>query len=174
MHQFRRLFATALVILVTGQFATGLEPDEVFTRVSPCVVKFSNIEGSGSGVVLSKEGLIITNYHVVNAPLPLEVTAKVKLSTGKVETKTFKNIEVYKVHPEYDLALVKVEADGALFAPAKLISKTSEIRTGQTCFAIGNPSGGCRIQQQCRSHWDCYFQAGGNGGDWIRDTCSES
>ncbi|MEM6280225.1 MAG: trypsin-like peptidase domain-containing protein, partial [Verrucomicrobiota bacterium] len=101
-----------------------------------------SIEGGGSGVVLTRDGLILTNFHVVNTPLPISVTATVKSTAGGVEEKTFEKVKVTKVHPEYDLALIKIEDRRVAFAPARILPKDRPIETGAQCFAIGNPDGG--------------------------------
>ena len=124
------------------QNSDALSSDQVFQKVSPCIVSFSDLEGGGSGVVLSSDGLILTNHHVVNTPLPIQVTATVKLASGEIATRVFGDIKIFKVHPKYDLALVKIEAKGVQFAAAKLRPKAQQIPTGAKCFVIGNPDGG--------------------------------
>lgn len=144
---WRTLFAVyGLVLLGTAMPvapALGREPAEiVYDKVSPAVVSLRNAEGSGTGVVLDRSGLILTNAHVIMSPLPFEATLDVRFA-GKVKPATFKNVSVLGIHPKYDLALVKVdptEHRGAVLLPASLSKE--QIRPGRSVYAIGNPGGG--------------------------------
>lgn len=116
------------------------EPDakNLFTIMEPSVVLITDEEGAGSGVVIGAEGLILTNYHVVNTPLNITVEATVE-ENGKTSRKTFPNAKVSKVHRTNDLALLKVDAPGVRFKPAKLTKNASDTAAGGTCFALGYP-----------------------------------
>ncbi|MFQ5505013.1 MAG: trypsin-like peptidase domain-containing protein, partial [Planctomycetota bacterium] len=87
-------------------------------------------QGMGTGFVVTKEGHIITNYHVVRDSD--EVT--VKLSTGKSY-----EAEVVGADQKTDLAVIKVQADRDL-VPAALGS-SEELRVGYWVIAAGNPFG---------------------------------
>jgi tetratricopeptide (TPR) repeat protein len=117
-----------------------LNPEQIHEKVSPSVVFIRDIESHGSGVVLTSRGMVITNYHVVASGLPLTVTAKVS-EKGKFSEKTFENVRVSKVHKEYDLALLELNAPDVVFAPAELLRSGESIKTGSVCYAIGNPGG---------------------------------
>lgn len=138
IHVFFRLLFFQLFFCPL--FSFGESSVEVFDNVEPTIAFIGNIEGFGSGVMVSPDGLILTNYHVVNSALPLTVKAKAKHDSGYVE-REYKKITVYKVHPKYDLALVKIEdANGAVFPFLKL--DKVNVETGSTCYVIGNPNGG--------------------------------
>lgn len=137
------IFGVMAVILTLSPVrvaAKGLEPEEIYNMVSGSVAVIRDLESHGSGIVLNREGLILTNYHVVASGLPLSISAKVQQG-GKLVEKTFEHVEVSKVHPDYDLALLKIEFPGGEFLPAKLLGKKEEIVTGSSCYAIGNPGG---------------------------------
>jgi tetratricopeptide (TPR) repeat protein len=118
----------------------GLKPEEVYAKVSGSVAVIRDLESHGSGVVLTREGLILTNYHVVASGLPLKVTVQVKQG-GKSVEKTFDDVAVSKVHPDYDLALLKIDIPAGELLPAKLLGKDEEVATGSACYAIGHPGG---------------------------------
>ena len=59
-------FAVPSAVLFGQQ--TGAQ--KAFKRVAPSVVSLENEEGSGTGIVLDKNGLILTNAHVVASPIP--------------------------------------------------------------------------------------------------------
>lgn len=138
LHFFLRLLTVVLLFNTYSAFA--LSSAEVFKNVEPRVVLIGNVEGFGSGVMVSADGLVLTNYHVVNSALPLTVKAKVKSGNSYVE-KEFRKVTVYKVHKQYDLALLKIEdSKGATFPFLRLEKKL--VPTGATCYVIGNPDGG--------------------------------
>jgi serine protease Do len=85
----------------------------------------------GSGFVLDKDGLIVTNYHVVNGATEVTVTLQDgKELTGKVLGKD----------PDTDLALVRIEADEAELHPVTF-ADSDTVRVGDPVIAIGSPFG---------------------------------
>jgi serine protease Do len=85
--------------------------------------------GVGSGIILTSDGFVLTNRHVVEGATSLTVT----LADG-----TEYPASVVKESATQDLALVKVEATG--LKPAKL-GDSSKVVVGQTAIAIGSPLG---------------------------------
>jgi len=83
----------------------------------------------GSGVIVSEQGLIMTNNHVVSTADEIEValTDGRKLSAKVVGT-----------DPETDLALLKVDADDL---PAITFANSEKLKVGDVVLAIGNPFG---------------------------------
>ena len=85
--------------------------------------------GVGSGIVLTADGYILTNRHVVQD----SQTLSVKLSDGRQLPAT-----LVKISATTDLALIKVQATGLV--PAT-IGDAAALRVGQTAIAIGSPLG---------------------------------
>ena len=85
--------------------------------------------GSGSGVVIDSEGLIITNGHVVGDAR--EVT--VILDDGRVLDGTVTGVDTLT-----DFAFVEVEATDL---PAVTLGDSSELKVGQLAISVGNPLG---------------------------------
>ncbi|MGO9709664.1 MAG: trypsin-like peptidase domain-containing protein [Polyangiaceae bacterium] len=85
--------------------------------------------GTGSGVVLSSDGAILTNNHVIEAAL----TISVHLRDGRVLPGRLLGRD-----PETDLAVVKVDATGLV--PAKF-ADSDAARVGEWVVAIGSPLG---------------------------------
>ncbi len=103
-------------------------------------------QGSGSGFVISEQGQIITNYHVVEGALQssssiLDEDARITVSFPNLEDAL--EVNVIGVNPDFDLALLEVN-DVAML-PANLIpislANSDELRVGQKVIAIGNPFG---------------------------------
>jgi S1-C subfamily serine protease len=86
-------------------------------------------QGQGSGFILNKDGLILTNAHVINNAQQIEV----KLS----DKHTYKAQRI-GVDPSHDLALLKINAPNLV--PATL-AESQNLVVGQRVYAIGNPFG---------------------------------
>jgi serine protease DegQ len=88
------------------------------------------IENSlGSGVLVSSQGLILTNHHVIEAAEEIEIA----LADGRTMP-----ARIVGTDPETDLAVLKVEVDGL---PAITFANPSDSHVGDVVLAIGNPFG---------------------------------
>ena len=85
--------------------------------------------GMGSGFVVSSDGLIITNAHVIEGSESVEVTLK--------DGRTFKG-EVMGVDSMTDMGVIKIEARDL---PAVTIADSDKLQPGEYAIAIGNPLG---------------------------------
>lgn len=91
---------------------------------------FRSPQGTGTGFVWDAEGHVVTNYHVIEGANRVEVS----LSDGAAFP-----AEVVGVHPDKDLAVLRIEADRPL-RPIELGS-SRDLRVGHNVYAIGNPFG---------------------------------
>jgi len=85
--------------------------------------------GLGSGVIVSTDGFIITNNHVVEEADEL----KVLLNDDREFT-----AKVIGTDPKTDVAVIKIEAE---HLPAAILADSAKLRVGDVVFAIGNPLG---------------------------------
>ena len=83
--------------------------------------------GFGSGVIISKDGYIVTNNHVIDGADEISV----KLHDGR-EMKG----RVIGTDPTTDLALVKIEGDDF---PAIVVGNSDALKVGEWVLAVGNP-----------------------------------
>ncbi|MEM7374181.1 MAG: Do family serine endopeptidase [Bacteroidota bacterium] len=83
--------------------------------------------GTGSGVILTADGYIVTNNHVIEGADDIEVALD--------DNRTFK-AEIVGTDPSTDLALIKIEAEGLISVP---IGNSEQVKVGQWVLAIGNP-----------------------------------
>jgi S1-C subfamily serine protease len=97
--------------------------------VRPSVVEVASPQGLGSGVVLDRQGDIVTNRHVVEG----SKTAQVRDSSGKTFSAT-----VVGTSESHDLAVIRVEGAGL---PTAALADSSKVRVGNLVFAVGNPLG---------------------------------
>jgi serine protease DegQ len=86
-------------------------------------------EGLGSGVIVSEQGYILTNHHVVESVDQIEVALS---DSRKVPAK------VVGTDPETDLAVLKIEVQKL---PAITFARAEQLRVGDVVLAIGNPFG---------------------------------
>jgi serine protease Do len=91
------------------------------------------IQAGGSGVIISPNGEILTNFHVVDGLRGGEVALEVKTANGK----TYK-AKVLSKDKELDIALIKIEATHLPFAS---LGDSDAAKVGEWVVAIGNPLG---------------------------------
>lgn len=84
--------------------------------------------GTGSGVIITPDGYIITNNHVVNRSQELSVTLN--------NNKTYK-AEIVGTDPKTDIALLKIEAEEEL--PVVTFGDSDNTKIGEWVLAVGNP-----------------------------------
>lgn len=134
-----------------SQVNTGLTPHEIYVRDAPGVAYVTstivqqgesspfNLFGggesqrqgraTGSGIVIDGNGTILTNYHVV------ENAVKVQVSFEKGQ-----NVEAKVIgkDPSHDLAILRIPTDGLTLHPLTL-GDSSKVQVGDPVLAIGNP-----------------------------------
>ncbi len=117
--------------IVAGRLTVG----EVYSKVAPSTVEVSvtrkESAGTGTGIIMTEDGYIITNAHVVENAISISV----KLH----DEQTFK---AYLVGLDVlaDLALIKVETAGYKLVPAEF-GRSGELNVGDGVVAIGCPAG---------------------------------
>ncbi len=123
--------ATKTAVLESGTV------EKVANAVLPSVVKINvngqTGSGSGSGIVLSEDGEILTNNHVV-AGVGNDGAISVSFNDGTTRKATLVGAD-----PMTDIAVIKV--DGASDLQPAALGKSGSLRVGQTVVAVGSPYG---------------------------------
>lgn len=129
-----------------GIYSTGrLQPAEVpqlVKRFGDAVVVVRTAGGLGSGFITSRQGHLITNYHVVEQQTRITVTLYRRAEQG-YEKHDLKRVRILALHPLRDIALLQLdlgELPGALPEPV-VLNDQDDVRVGDLVFAIGNPLG---------------------------------
>ena len=120
---------------------------EIFSHASPAVVYVTNTtlvrsspftrnveeipQGTGTGFVWDKNGLIVTNYHVVQGANRIMI---------RLHDQSSWEAEVIGVSQDKDLALLQINAPEQLLSPLPL-GNSAELQVGRKVLAIGNPFG---------------------------------
>lgn len=132
--------------LITTNSTETLTTPEIVKKVSPAVVAISTSstsvstavrgqdaaqEGVGTGIIFSKDGYVLTNYHVISGAQ----TIKVMLSDGKEVS-----AKVINYDAAADVAVIKL-ADNTVVPGVASFGDSDAIEVGETVVAIGNPLG---------------------------------
>lgn len=128
---------TARAQRTAAQMPPGIDPDDplfqFFKRFGP---QFQGpqggqqlVRGQGSGFIVSPDGLILTNAHVVDGAQ--EVTVKL---TDRREFKA----KVLGTDPQTDVAVIRIDATNL---PTVRLGDPSQVRVGEPVLAIGSPYG---------------------------------
>ena len=116
---------------------------DLYEQTRPSVVRINTLstssgifgstpsEGTGSGVIIDKEGHILTNYHVVANAREIQVA---------LWDETTGTAELVGSDPTNDLAVIKADLPAEELSPATL-GDSDAIRVGESVIAIGNPFG---------------------------------
>lgn len=103
--------------------------------IAPSLVKITQLgrdgtDGIGSGFVVSADGLIATNLHVIGEARRLQI----EMSDGKTHVVT----SVHATDAQHDLALLKIDAKGLKPLP---LGNAKSVRQGENVVAMGAPEG---------------------------------
>lgn len=114
-------------------------PEQIVKKVDPSVVCIMHERACGSGFVVSKDGYIISNGHVVQGNDPEDPLQPAKLITviTSDEKKYPAKVIGYCMNP--DVSLLKIEPEGEML-PVEFADSRA-VKIGEKCFAVGAPLG---------------------------------
>lgn len=134
-------FNNTVIDVTTNSQSTSMSPQDVYEKYVNAVVAISNqsttnifgqettTASSGSGFIISEDGYIVTNNHVVSGAETLTV---IMTSGEEYEAK------LIGADAENDVALIKIEGENL---PTVSVGDSDDIQVGQQVCAIGNPLG---------------------------------
>ena len=102
---------------------------QFFGNMFPQVPREQREHALGSGVIVSPDGYIVTNNHVIAKATEISITLS--------DRRTFKG-KVVGADPQTDIAVVKIDGTGLPTAP---FGDSNQIKVGDTVMAFGNPFG---------------------------------
>lgn len=118
----------------------GAKETQVYQLASPAVVLIVTKQGLGSGVLVSADGKIVTNLHVVGDYAEVGVVFKPKVEGGAIGEADVKTAKVLRRDEMADLALIQVSETPA-YAKPLVIAPTASVQVGADVHAIGHPKG---------------------------------
>ncbi len=123
---------TDIIAQNLAQNSAEQEQIRIYEQASPAVVMIQTNRSSGSGFIVSSDGLIITNEHVLRG-----ATSPVTITLAN-EQKVLADIVGFADNG-FDLAAVKIR--GASNLPTLPLASSGTVRVGQFAYAIGSPFG---------------------------------
>jgi S1-C subfamily serine protease len=138
------LRATSPATPSSGQPDQDLDADEVADRVEPAVVNISTVldanpfddipgrgRGAGTGMIVTPNGQVLTNNHVIEGATRIEVTVAGRSGTYVAQ--------FVGAAPDDDVALLQIQGVSGL--PTVTLGDSSELEVGQEVIALGNAGG---------------------------------
>lgn len=125
-NENKKLLTVVEIARKVGPTVVGINTK---TQVISIFGRMQESEGSGSGIILSADGYIVTNNHVVEGADEITVV----LSDGKTYEAKLTGADA-----RTDLAVLKVDANNLPYAT---LGNSSELQVGELAVAIGNPLG---------------------------------
>ena len=108
-------------------------------RTGGAVVLISTPRALGSGFIISSDGYVVTNDHVIQGETKITVTLFEKGKDGGIEKRKIEKVRIVATNADVDLALLKME--GVKDLPIVYLGDSEKVKVGQPVFAIGNPRG---------------------------------
>ena len=130
-----------IITVFEQPLASGISVPEIVDRVLPCIVEIRTNTGGGTGFVLTEDGVVVTNNHVMQG----NTTAQVRFTSGQVYTAT-----LTKAHPTLDLAYLAINSTKT-FQPV-YIGDANNVRVGEQVVVIGFPIGSAALGQAPTVH----------------------
>lgn len=113
----------------------AIDDNGIAAKVSPAIVDINTVTGSGqaagTGMIITSDGEVLTNHHVVNGSITIKVTI-----TGRTGDFT---AHVVGVAPAADVALIQI--DGVSGLPTVSFASSSSVHVGDSVVAMGNALG---------------------------------
>jgi Trypsin-like peptidase domain len=125
-----------LVAVRTASAQSTLDPGTLYKQASPAVVLIEalgsdgKVASTGSGLLVSTDGKLLTNYHVIAHAKQ----ATVRLANGDA----YDLVEVIAVDKRKDIAFLKI---AAVDMPVVKLGRSNSVEVGQTVYSIGSPLG---------------------------------
>jgi serine protease Do len=127
-----------------GQLWSTIERQEATVktnvdRTAPAVVMVRTPTGLGSGFIISADGYVVTNAHVIQGDTKISVVVFEKGADDTLKKRVLEKVRIVAMNAHEDLALLQLEDEKEL--PLTYLGDSDEVRVGQPCYAIGNPRG---------------------------------
>lgn len=124
--------------MYTRDLVKAVQDSVVFVSVYVDYRGEKTLYGYASGIIISKDGYIVTNHHVVESASSFTVKVNnTDPDSGVVESKVY-DAKLIGSDEDTDLAVLKIDADNL---PAAVLGDSDQLHLGDDVIAIGNPKG---------------------------------
>ncbi|HYE32175.1 MAG TPA: trypsin-like peptidase domain-containing protein [Methylomirabilota bacterium] len=113
---------------------------ELVEQLGESVVQVRTPGGLGSGFFVNDEGYLITNFHVIEGETQISIEVYHQ-KNGQLDRRSYKQVRIVAMNKYVDLALLKVEDDGAPKFRTAPLGDAESLGVGERVFAIGSPLG---------------------------------
>ena len=120
---------SALKQQITGLSVESGDFSGIIDELIPKVASIKTQGGMGSGAIIREDGLIVTNYHVIEG--------KAEVNAALSNRKTYK-AEIIGFNQDNDIAVLKIDRTGLRFFE---FGNSDNLRVGEKVLALGNPLG---------------------------------
>jgi len=132
-------FCLSIPLAHAAEHQGGQIPDAIVAKVDPSVVAIKHEKAGGSGFIVSEDGYILSNGHVVRGSDEEDPTKPADSITVILSDERKFSAQVIGFSTDPDVALLKIEVDEPL-QPVEFADST-QAQIGQPCFAVGTPLG---------------------------------
>src|SRR5581483_5029607 len=132
--------------VTTGNYQTASTPPplrdvrELVNQLGESVVQVRTPGGLGSGFIISEDGFLITNFHVIEGETQIAVEVYHQ-KDGQLERKSYKDVKIIAINRFQDMALLKIDDKDAPKFSRVLLGDADAVAVGESVFAIGSPLG---------------------------------
>ncbi len=116
-----------------------LTTTEAVNRNAPAVVLIRTPRGLGSGFFVNRNGLLVTNFHVIAGSRRIAVTRFLRGDKG-FRPLVHHDVDIVATAPFYDLAVLRIKAPKTPIEPV-VFPAADDTKAGERIFVIGNPMG---------------------------------
>lgn len=124
------VFILILLNTISNQAQDKLTASEIYKKALPAIAVIETDVSQGSGVIMSPNGIIATNFHVIEGAK----MAKVSLSNGDI----YDDVEILDTDQRKDIAILKIKA---INLQSLSTFDSDKIEIGSTIYTIGAPKG---------------------------------
>jgi serine protease Do len=113
---------------------------ELVSEYGPAVVQVRTPGGLGSGFIISPDGFLITNFHVIEGETQISVEVYSQRD-GQLMRRMFKDVQIIALNKFADLVLLRIVDKQAPRFPSVILGDADRLAVGDHVFAIGSPLG---------------------------------
>ncbi len=113
---------------------------ELVNLLGESVVQVRTPGGLGSGFIISEDGYLITNFHVIEGETQISVEVYHQRA-GQLQRHSYQDVRIVAMNKFQDITLLKIDDPAAPKFNVVLLGDSDSLAVGESVFAIGSPLG---------------------------------